>query len=364
MTHIIAIDTSCDDTSVAISEDRKIIANVFWSKLKVHSDWGGVVPSEAKRQHAEFLNPAIEEAFKQANLTINDIDYIAVTYGPGLAIALEAGIDKAKELATKYNKKIIAVNHMIGHIYANLALDIEGKPLSSIKNDFEFPSLALTISGGHTDLYIMNGHLQFTHIGQTIDDAIGESFDKVGRMLGMGFPAGAKIEKAAELGDPDAYKFPTPMSQTDDFNWSYSGLKTAVLYEIHKQIGDYSTKPQKNTFKLEDASKFLTAQTINDIAASFQKAATKALTIKLQKAIKHYKPKAFIVGGGVIANQYVRSQIQKICDENHIPLSFPEPMWLCTDNAAMIAIAAHFYADNQNFVKDLKTLDRIPNLHI
>lgn len=369
--YILSIDTSCDDTSIAISNDLNILANVFWSKLKVHNDWGGVVPSEAKRQHDEFLAPAIEAALKEANLTIEEIDIIAVTYGPGLAIALESGIKKAKELAIKHNKKFIAVNHMIGHIYANLANDKDGNSLSSLnENNFEgfkFPALALTISGGHTDLYLMEDHLKFKHIGKTLDDAVGESFDKVGRMLGMGFPAGAKIEQAAKNGNENAFNFPRPLSNSNDFNWSYSGLKTAVLYEVKKLLGEYESKPGKNKFKFEDNSGKLNEAQVADLAASFQLAATESLIIKIKKALLTYpETKMLIIGGGVIANQSIRQKLEALAAEFNIQLTYPKPMWLCTDNAAMIATAAYYYAKQNLYIneKEIEKIDRVPNLEI
>lgn len=363
---ILAIDTSCDDTSVALSEDRKILANEFWSKLKLHSDWGGVVPNEAKRQHSEFLPKVIDKVLTDAGIKIEDIDAVAVTYGPGLAIALEPGIAKAKEIAEKYDKPLIAVNHMIGHVYANLAQDFEGNTLSLVE-DFEFPALALTASGGHTDLYLMGKHLDFKHIGETLDDAIGESFDKVGRLLGMGFPAGAAIEKAASKGNSEAFNFPRPLSNTDDYNWSFSGLKTAVLYQVKKLTGEYHSKPEKGTYKLANTGDELTESQINDVAAAFQAAAFDSLIIKLKKAIKNYKPKTLIIGGGVIANSTLRSKLEKLALENDIQLTYPTPMWLCTDNAAMIAIAAYYMTqilEDKAYHNNLDTLDRVPNLEI
>ena len=360
---ILAIDTSCDDTSVAIAEDLNILANVFWSKMKLHAKWGGVVPHEARRQHKEFLDPAIKEVLEQSKLKIEDIDVFAVTYGPGLAIALEAGIAKAKELARTQSKPLIGINHMIGHIYSNLTRDTSGDPYSGIK-DFEFPLLALTISGGHTDLYLMKDHLKFEQLGTTLDDAVGEAFDKVGRMLGMDFPAGAKVEETARNGDSNAYKFPRPLADSDDYNWSYSGLKTSVLYEIKKLVGDYKHKAGKKTFKMDDLSKKLTQKQINDLAASFQSAAIDSLLSKVLKAVKMYRPKMLVVGGGVIANQTLRSTLEKSMEELGIPLYYPKPFWLCTDNAAMIATAAYFYAQQGLYLEDPESLDRIPNLQI
>ena len=360
---ILAIDTSCDDTSASISEDLNILANVSWSKLKTHNDFGGVVPSEAKRQHKEFLDPVITESLNVAHLGINDIDVVAVTYGPGLAIALEAGIQKAKEICCKHNKKLIGVNHMIGHIYSCLAKDAEGNAYSGV-DDFEFPLLALTISGGHTDLYLMKSHMEFEKIGGTLDDAIGEAFDKVGRMLGLGFPAGHKLETLAKLGNSFAYDFPRPMHNTNDFNWSFSGLKTAVLYQIKKLQSGYEGNPIKDDFKMKDESNNLDETTINNLAASFQEAALESLIIKLHKAISQYNPKMLIIGGGVIANQALRTKLEALCKNSNTLLFYPKPMWLCTDNASMIAIAANFYAQKNLYIKDIESLDRVPGLEI
>ena len=376
--NILAIDTSCDDTSVAITENRKLLANVFWSKIKTYEKWGGVVPSEAKRQHIEFLPKALEKTFEDVNaalnqqsqsknsqskFTIENIDSIAVTYGPGLAIALESGIQTAKNLAKKHNKKLIAVNHMIGHIYSNLVLDENGKSYSGV-DEFEFPLLALTISGGHTDLYLMHNHFDFNHIGYTIDDAIGEAFDKVGRMIGLPYPAGPKIEKLAQEGNEDAFKFPRPMSNSNDYLWSYSGLKTAVLYTIKKLVDEYEDKPQKKKFKVEDLSEKLTDQQIKDIAASFQRAAVEALLIKVKRALVEFNPKMLVVGGGVIANSYLREKLQAECEKKDVPLYYPKPIWLCTDNAAMIGVTGYYYAKYNKFVENIDELDRIPNLRI
>lgn len=353
---ILSIDTSCDDTSVAIAEDLKILSHKQWSKVKLHSRWGGVVPNEAKRQHKEFLDPVINEVLKESKLKLEDIDYFAVTQGPGLALALEAGIAKAKELAIKYNKPLIAVNHMIGHIYSILSDDENFT--------FKFPALALTVSGGHTDLYLMKDHLKFEHIGWTLDDAVGESFDKVGRMLGFGFPAGKDIEEAAKSGDSKKYDFPRPMINSGDYKWSFSGLKTAVLYQIKKLLGEYEHKPEKKVYKLNDQSNNLSSEQIADIAASFQQAAIESVIYKLKKAIEEYQPKIAVIGGGVIANTLFREMLEQIENETGISIHYPKPIWLCTDNAAMIATAAYFYIKENKFVENINELERIPNLEI
>ncbi len=362
---ILAIDTSCDDTSVAISDGRKILANVFWSKMDLHSKSGGVVPTEAKRQHEEFLEPAIKKALEEANIALEDVDYFAVTYGPGLAIALEPGLDKAKELAIKYNKPLIPINHMVAHIYANLGQTAQGLPLSQT-DDFDFPSLALTISGGHTDLYKMSGHLRFSHIGWTLDDAIGEAFDKIGRLLGMGFPAGYKIEQSAKNGNPLKFVLPRPMHNSNDYNWSYSGLKTAVLYELGKITGSYGSGQEKGKVKLEDISSQLSEENINNMAAAFQAAATDSLLNKLEKALDDDTYKMLIIGGGVIANSYIRSKLEALALKHNIKLVYPTPMWLCTDNAAMIAITGYYYIQKgiQLNPTELDSIDRNPSLSI
>ncbi len=360
---ILAIDTSCDDTSVAISDDLRILSNVFWSKMKLHESFGGVVPSEARRQHNEFLPLVMDKVFKESELNIRDIDYIAVTQGPGLAIALESGISYAVQLAKKNNKKLVAVNHMIGHIYANLCRDINNSPLSDI-DDFKFPLIALTISGGHTDLYLMKGHLDFEFIGGTLDDAVGESFDKVGRMLGMGFPAGAKIENAAKEGNKERFSFPVPLANSEKIEWSFSGLKTSVLYQILKLTGAYESKPSKGTYKLSDFSDKLSETDKNDISYAFQYSVIKALVSKMEKAINIYKPSMIVIGGGVIANSYIRGQFQKLADTYDVKLIYPKPLWLCTDNAAMISSAAYFYINRGYVLKDPTILDRVPSLGI
>lgn len=363
---ILSIDTSCDDTSVAISENKNILANVFWSKMKLHTKWGGVVPNEAKRQHEEFLEPAINQVLEDSRLKITDIDYFAVTYGPGLAVALEAGIKKAKELAIKYNKPLVAVDHMVGHIYANLAHDEKSSPLSNL-DDFEFPLIALTISGGHTELVLMESHLNFKIIGSKIDDALGECIDKVGRILGMPFPAGKYIEEAAEKGNRNICKFPIPMLKSDNFNFSYSGLKTAVLYKVRDHILKAHNIKLDQTIKITNFSSYLDKEDINNFAASFQYSAFEEIVSKVEKALIQYNPKMFIVGGGVIANKTLRLLLEEICKKYNTPLYYPLPFWLCTDNAAMIAIAAYYYITNNVGIysnSKLDLVDRIPGLKI
>lgn len=370
--YILSIDTSCDDTSVAISNDLNIIANVFWSKIKTHEKWGGVVPNEAKRQHEEFLPHAVDECLKEANRKLDDsfgltkIDYFAVTYGPGLAVALEPGIKIAKELSRKYNKPLVAVNHMAGHIYAVLARDENNIPLSDLA-EFEFPLLALTISGGHTDLIFMKDDLDFKVIGTKLDDALGECIDKVGRILGLPFPAGKYLEEIAIKGNPKSYKLPRPMSGSQDLNFSYSGLKTSVLYMIRKYVEQKHGIKLDDKLKITDLSSYLDESEIQNFASSFQIAAFESLNIKIRLALSKYKVKSLVVGGGVIANQTLRLLIDNICREFKTNFYYPKPFYLCTDNAAMIAIAAFYYIKNNKNVynyNELDKIDRVPGLSI
>lgn len=222
---ILSIDTSCDETAVALTEGRRVIKNIIYSQVLLHQKWGGVVPSIAKRAHQERIDWLIDK------LKINDFDYVAVTQGPGLAPALEVGINKAKELATKFNKKIIAVNHLEGHIYSPFVQNSKGNP----KIDFKFPYLVLTVSGGHTNLVIFKDHLKYEVIGETIDDAAGEALDKAAKMLGLGYPGGPVIEKLSrDVGNIDKYHFPRPMIKTKNLNFSFSGLKTSFYYFLKK----------------------------------------------------------------------------------------------------------------------------------
>jgi N6-L-threonylcarbamoyladenine synthase len=220
---ILAIDTSCDETSVAILENDRLFSNIVSSQVELHYKWGGVVPSIAKRAHQEKLDPSIELALKRARLKIEDIDVFAVTYGPGLAIALEVGIKKAKELAKKYKKPLVAVDHMEGHIYSNLIRNSRGNFYNSFSG-VKFPLLVLLVSGGHTEIIFMKDHGEYGVVGQTLDDAAGEAFDKVARPLMLGYPGGPVIEQFAENGDEDMFKLPKPIIHLKNYNFSFSGL--------------------------------------------------------------------------------------------------------------------------------------------
>jgi N6-L-threonylcarbamoyladenine synthase len=342
---ILAIDTSCDETSVAISEDDRILANVISSQVELHKKWGGVVPSIAQRAHQEQIDLAIQEALQQAKMTLSDIEVFAVTQGPGLAIALEVGVNKAKALSLEYNKPLVAVNHMVGHLYAALAKNKNG---TSTLERFTFPALALLVSGKHTEIVTMNDDLDFTVVGATLDDAMGEAYDKVARMLNLGYPGGPIIAELAEQGNPHAFDFPIPMKHSGDLNFSFSGLKTAVLYTIKKITADGTE---------------LDKQQIIDIAASFQRVAFESILIKLKAAAQQYPVKHLILGGGVISNTEFRAAIRQAMKPFGISVYYPDLKKLCTDNAAMIAVAAYYQTKKGQYA-DPNTLDRDPSLSL
>lgn len=345
--YILAIDTSCDETSVAISRDDVILANIISSQIELHKEWGGVVPSIAQRAHQERIDATINAALKRAQLKLEQIDVFAVTYGPGLAIALEVGVNKAKELAKQFNKPLVAVNHMVGHIYANLAKTTGG---NSAVDKINYPALALLVSGGHTEMVLIRDSLDFEIIGQTLDDAMGEAYDKVAKMLQLGYPGGPIVAELAQQGNPTAYNFPVPMKQSGDLNFSFSGLKTSVLYTIKKLTND--------------GQRSLTKQEIVDIAASFQQAAFASIILKLKVAVKKYEVKQVLLGGGVVANTEFRKTIREALRPYDVSVHYPNLKKLCTDNAAMIAVAAYQQAKAGQFVEDIDSLDRNPALQI
>ncbi|MBI4973833.1 tRNA (adenosine(37)-N6)-threonylcarbamoyltransferase complex transferase subunit TsaD [Candidatus Roizmanbacteria bacterium] len=339
---ILSIDTSCDETACAITEGRKVLSNVIYSQVLIHKKWGGVVPSLAKRAHEERIDFVVEETLRKSKLgshAFQLIDYIAVTQGPGLAMALEVGMRKAKELSLKYNKKIIPVNHLEGHIYSSFVQNGKGNPL----RDFSFPYLALIISGSHTDIVLMKGHITYEILGEKIDDAAGEALDKAARMLGFGYPGGAVIERLAqEVKNIDEYHFPRPMLHSKNLQFSFSGLKTSLFYFL-------KIMPEK-----EKISK------IKEIASSFQEAVFETIIKKTEDAIKQTCIKNIIVGGGVIANTYLRNKFRKLVKKHDGSILFPPYPYLTGDNAAMIGVAAYYKAEKGIFVEDNETLDRLP----
>lgn len=328
--NILAIETSCDDTGVAILKgDKKncqLLSNIVSSQIELHAPYGGVVPNLAARAHLENIQPCLDSALKKA--AHSQIDLIAVTIGPGLIPALQIGVNFAKSLAYAWQKPITSVNHIKGHIYANWLADRQP----------DFPALCLIISGGHTQLVLMKDHHQYQLIGQTRDDAAGEAFDKVAKLLGLGYPGGPLLSQRALKGNPEAFKLPRPMINEPSFNFSFSGLKTAVLYEVKKMSP-----------LIKSATNFPDSY-INDMSASFQQAVIDVLIHKTLKAVEKYKIKNVMLSGGVAANRELRQQMNKALKEKlpEIELSIPA-IQFCTDNAAMIAAAAYFSGRPQHW---------------
>ncbi len=337
--HILAIDTSADETSCAITNGRRVLSNVIYSQIVTHTKWGGIYPSLAKRAHEERIDWVVEKALKKLNL--GTIDFIAITIGPGLAIALEVGIRKAKELAKKYGKKIIPVNHMEGHIYSSFVQNAKGNP----DREFQFPYLALLISGGHTEIVLFKDHVDYQVLGSTRDDAAGEALDKAGRLLGLGYPGGPVIERLAhEIGNKDNYRFPRPMIGSKNLEFSFSGLKTSFFYFLHKMSAEDKVKQ------------------IKFLASSYQEAVFDTLLAKTQLAMKQTGINRLIVGGGVSANLYLRNKLRQLVKKHNGSVYFPPFKYLTGDNAAMIGVAAFFKAQKKMFVLEVDKIDRIPRL--
>ncbi|MBO4666973.1 MAG: tRNA (adenosine(37)-N6)-threonylcarbamoyltransferase complex transferase subunit TsaD [Bacilli bacterium] len=309
---VLGVETSCDETSVAIVRDGKeVLSNVIYTQIDIHKLYGGVVPEVASRHHLKKITIVFDEALKEANVKPEDIDLVAVTSHPGLIGSLLVGINAAKTFALAYETKYIEVDHIVGHIYANY-----------IESDFDFPMIALVVSGGHTELRLMKDHYDFTLLGETLDDAVGESYDKVGRVMNLEYPAGAKVDKLAHLGKP-TYKLPYVYVDKDSYNFSFSGLKSAVLNEVNK------CKMKGLEINVED------------LATSFQNSVVRVLTDKTIKAAKEYNAHQIVVAGGVAANKGLRESLSEACQNEGIKLTFPRMVY-CTDNAAMIAVAGYF----------------------
>lgn len=344
---ILAIDTSCDDTSVAILENDRVMANIVSSQIDVHKEWGGVVPRLARREHEKMILGCIKTAIKRAGINLNDLTAVAVTYAPGLAPSLEVGIRWAKKIAKENDLPLIAVNHMEGHLLSVFLKNSSNKYYGNAKK-LEFPLLALLVSGGNTQIVYANQMSDYKIIGQTLDDAAGEAFDKVARMLDLGYPGGPVVAEMAKKGDREKYNLPRPMSKTSDYNFSFSGLKTACLY-------------QTNALKEEYKDDFKTL--INDYCASFQEAVVDSLLGKFFRAAKKYQPKVCIVAGGVSANNRLRKKFANKLKKIDKPVYFPTKKF-CTDNAAMIGLVGyHKYLRNE-FVKEIDMLDREPTISI
>ncbi len=309
MATILAIESSCDETAVAITKDGVLLSNVVSTQIAVHQKYGGVMPEIASRLHAENITIVLKEALEEAHLSFEDIDAFAVTRGPGLIGALHVGLQAAKTLAMLYDKPLIPVHHLAGHIYANEYVD-----------GFTFPLLAVVVSGGNTELVLMKDHLNFEVIARTRDDAIGECYDKVARVLGLPYPGGIPIDKLAKEGE-HTYNLTIPLRGEHTLDLSYSGLKTNVINLVHNL-----------NQKGEEIN-------VANMCRSFQDVAINEVVDRSIKAVKLYDIKEVILAGGVSANSYLRSEMTRVMNELHVKINIP-PMWCCTDNASMIAKVA------------------------
>lgn len=310
-TYILGIETSCDETSCSIVKNgEEEINTVVLSQIDIHTLYGGVVPEIASRNHVKDIVFVIDKCLKDSNLTMDDISAIAVTHGPGLVGSLLVGIEAAKTISYIYNKPLVPVHHIRSHIYAN-----------NIERRMQFPLMALIISGGHTQLLYMKDHFNYEVVGKTLDDAVGECYDKVGRVINVPYPGGPEIDRLAHIGKPN-YKLPVPLND-ESFNFSFSGLKSAVINLVHNldQKGETLNK--------------------EDLACSFQNVVIDSLTTKTVKAMQKYNTKNLILAGGVAANKGIREKFQKLSEENGFTFSYPSIKY-CTDNATMVAVAGYF----------------------
>lgn len=315
MTRILAIESSCDETAVAITEDGKLLCNVISSQVAVHAKYGGVMPEIASRLHCENIDVCLKEALEQSGLKFEDMDAIAVTRGPGLIGCLHVGLQAAKTIAALYNKPLIPVHHLCGHIYAN-----------EYAGEFKFPMLCVVVSGGNTELVLMKDHLDFEIIGETKDDAVGECYDKVARVLGFPYPGGLPIDQHSKLGK-HTYNLPKPLAHEGSYDFSYSGLKTSVINLV-------------NQLKMKGEE-----IRVDDMAKSFQDVAIGMIVDKSINAAMEYNVKQVVLAGGVSANSYLREQMALRLKNTDIELIIP-PLWCTTDNAAMIAkVAERLYKE-------------------
>lgn len=329
---ILGIETSCDETAAAVVRNgREILSNVISSQIELHKLYGGVVPEIASRKHIEKINQVITEALSNANVTLDDIDAIGVTYGPGLVGALLVGVAEAKAISYAKNIDLVGVHHISGHISANY---IEHP-------DLEPPFMCLVVSGGHTHLIKVKDYGKYEIIGRTRDDAAGEAFDKVARAIGLGYPGGPKIDKLSKEGNPDAIKFPRAHIEDNEYDFSFSGVKSAVL--------NYINSCQMKNVEINKA----------DIAASFQKAVVEVLVNSAVHAAKNYNMDKLAIAGGVASNNALRNAMKAACEENNLIFYHPSPIF-CTDNAAMIGVAAYY--EYRNGVRHGLDLNAVPNL--
>jgi N6-L-threonylcarbamoyladenine synthase len=347
---ILGIETSCDETAAAVVENGRLtLSSVVASQVELHARYGGIFPEVASREHIRVIYPIIDQALQNAHLDLAEIDAIAVTRGPGLPGSLVVGVNAAKGLALGGKKPLVGVNHLEAHIYSawiteqSVAGPAPGRAAGRPAEPPKFPLVALIVSGGHTELVLITDHLKYMRLGGTLDDAAGEAFDKVARLLGLNYPGGPHVQMAAVGGDDHAYEFPRAWLR-DSWDFSFSGLKTAVLRMVRNLEAETSTG-------------VLRMRTVADLAASFQQAVVEVLTVKTVKAVEAFGGKAILVAGGVSANQALRKAIQS---KAPCPVHLP-PLSLCTDNAAMVAAAGYFrFAFGQRDALDIDVLPTWP----
>lgn len=355
---VLGIETSCDETACGIVEDgTTLLSNIVFSSMDLHKAYGGVVPEIAARSHIEAIIPVIEQSLEQANCAWDDIDAIAVTYGAGLGGSLLVGVMTARTLAIAKEKPLYAVNHVEAHIYSNFLTKItDSSQLTAgnyqlIKNQPEFPMLGLIVSGGHSQLVLWRNHFDYKLLGQTRDDAIGEAFDKVAKIIGLPYPGGPSISKRAEAGDAYAHNF-SKARLDNPYEFSFSGLKTAVLRLAQSEIGESHSFP---SFKVAE---HLSERQRSDIAASFQRAAIEAVVDKAVAAYDEFRPNSFVIGGGVAANQELRRQLS---ERFPLPVAYQD-IKLMTDNGAMIATLGCYLAMHKQPTTSAPSLTPAPNL--
>ncbi|HTK39889.1 MAG TPA: tRNA (adenosine(37)-N6)-threonylcarbamoyltransferase complex transferase subunit TsaD [Patescibacteria group bacterium] len=351
---ILGIESSCDETSAAVVEDgRTLLSNVVHSQIDIHAQYGGVIPEIAARSHIEVINPVVAKALRDAQVEWSDIDAIAVTTAPGLVGSLLIGSLAARTLAVVHQKPIYAIHHVEAHVYANFIVSQPvdaSKPLTLPSHQPKFPMLALIVSGGHTQLVLFRDHGDYTLLGQTQDDAVGEAYDKVAKILGLPYPGGPSVEQAAKLGDPHAYQLPKAKLQ-NPYDFSFSGLKTAVLRAVQADVG------KDFRFPSHELSELLTDKQRHDFAASFNRVAIETLVDKAERAYHDYSPASVVIAGGVAASPPLRQELSR-----RLPLAIEyAPMSLCTDNAAMIATLGYYYAQ-KHLPDDPYSLEVTPSL--
>lgn len=349
---VLGIESSCDETAAAVVEDGyKLRSNVVASSMDLHAAYGGVVPEIAARSHIESITPVIQQALDEAGCTWDDIDAIAVTYGAGLGGSLLIGVLSARTLAIIKNKPLYAINHVEGHVYANFLTATSLPAYVLPEKQPEFPLLALIVSGGHSQLALFQDHFDYRLLGQTQDDAIGEAFDKVAKIIGLPYPGGPSVGKKALEGDPHAFDFPKA-KLAGKYDFSFSGLKTAILRQAQAEIGETYAFPSKDVpERLSEAQKA-------NIAASFQRTAVETVVDKTLEAFEEFQPRSVVIAGGVAASPELRRQLSARLP---IPIAYTDPK-LCTDNGAMVATLGCFTAMHKGPAADPYTLDIAPNL--